>query len=60
VINQIAMLSTFVAPLTFLALIGQGWQAVAVAVAICWVAGSALFWMLGGRSGTDDLRQVTA
>jgi MFS family permease len=46
VVNQIATLSTFVAPIAFLAVLGLGWQAVAVMIAAVWIAGLILFWRL--------------
>jgi MFS family permease len=59
VINQIAMLGTFVAPIVFLSLLAQGWQAIAVTIAVCWAAGAALFWMLGRRLTGSMERAMT-
>jgi predicted MFS family arabinose efflux permease len=46
VVNQIATLTSFVAPIAFLRALDAGWQAIAVMIAILWVAGLALFWTL--------------
>jgi MFS family permease len=46
VINQIATLTSFVAPIAFLWVIDAGWQAVAVMIAALWVGGLILFWTL--------------
>jgi predicted MFS family arabinose efflux permease len=46
VVNQIATLNAFVAPITFLAVADAGWQAVAIMIAILWTAGLVLFWTL--------------
>ncbi len=46
VVNQIATLTAFVAPIAFLAVLGLGWQAVALMIAACWTAGLILFWRL--------------
>ncbi|MEY2926196.1 MAG: hypothetical protein RL367_673 [Pseudomonadota bacterium] len=44
VVNQIATLSTFVAPIAFLWVLDAGWQAIAAMIAAVWIAGLALFW----------------
>jgi hypothetical protein len=46
VVNQIATLTSFVAPIAFLWVIDAGWQAVAVMIAALWVGGLILFWTL--------------
>jgi predicted MFS family arabinose efflux permease len=46
VVNQIATLTAFVAPIAFLAVLGFGWQAVAIMITACWIAGLILFWTL--------------
>jgi MFS family permease len=46
VVNQIATLTAFVAPIVFLALFGLGWQAIAIMIAFLWIAGLVLFWTL--------------
>jgi hypothetical protein len=46
VVNQVATLSTFVAPIAFLWAFSAGWQTLAAMVAILWIAGLALFWTL--------------
>jgi MFS family permease len=51
VVNQIATLTAFVAPIAFLAVLNEGWQAVAIMIAACWIAGLALFWTLRQMSG---------
>jgi MFS family permease len=43
VVNQITMLSTFIAPIAFLWALSVGWQAVAIMVAALWIAGLILF-----------------
>jgi MFS family permease len=43
VVNQITMLSTFIAPIAFLMALSVGWQAVAIMVAMLWMAGMILF-----------------
>jgi MFS family permease len=51
VVNQIATLTAFVAPIAFLAVLNEGWQAVAIMITTCWIAGLALFWTLRQMSG---------
>jgi MFS family permease len=51
VVNQIATLTVFVAPIAFLAVINEGWQAVATMITVCWIAGLILFWTLRQMSG---------
>jgi MFS family permease len=46
VVNQIATLTAFVAPIAFLAVLNEGWQAVAIMITACWIAGLGLFWTL--------------
>jgi MFS family permease len=46
VVNQIATLTAFVAPIAFLAVVDTGWQAVAIMIALLWMAGLILFWTL--------------
>jgi predicted MFS family arabinose efflux permease len=46
VVNQIATLTAFVAPIAFLAVLNEGWQAVAIMITACWIAGLILFWTL--------------
>jgi MFS family permease len=46
VVNQIATLTAFVAPIAFLAVLGLGWQAVAIMIAGLWLTGLLLFWTL--------------
>jgi predicted MFS family arabinose efflux permease len=46
VVNQIATLTAFVAPIVFLAVLDSGWQAVAIMIASLWLAGLILFWTL--------------
>jgi predicted MFS family arabinose efflux permease len=43
VVNQIATLTSFVAPIVFLRMLDMGWQAVAVMVALLWMGGLILF-----------------
>ncbi len=52
VVNQIATLTSFVAPIAFLAVIGEGWQAVAALIAALWIAGLGLFWNLRHMGGS--------
>jgi MFS family permease len=51
IVNQIATLTAFVAPIAFLAVLNEGWQAVAIMITTCWIAGLALFWTLRQMSG---------
>jgi MFS family permease len=51
IVNQIATLTAFVAPIAFLAVLNEGWRAVAIMIAACWIAGLALFWTLRQMSG---------
>jgi predicted MFS family arabinose efflux permease len=46
VVNQIATLTAFVAPVVFLAVLESGWQAVTIMIALLWIAGLILFWTL--------------
>jgi predicted MFS family arabinose efflux permease len=46
VVNQIATLTSFVAPIAFLRVLDSGWQAVAIMIAFFWLAGLILFWTL--------------
>jgi MFS family permease len=47
VVNQIATLTAFVAPIAFLGVLGLGWQAVAIMITAFWSVGLMLFWTLG-------------
>jgi len=51
VINQLASLATFVAPMIFLAALPLGWQLVVLVIGVAWLVALALLW---------TLRQVTA
>jgi predicted MFS family arabinose efflux permease len=53
VINQIATLTAFVAPIAFLAVFGAGSQAVAIMIALLWAAGLILFWTLRQMAGGE-------
>jgi predicted MFS family arabinose efflux permease len=46
VVNQIATLTAFIAPIAFLAVLGLGWQAVVIMIAALWSAGLMLFLTL--------------
>jgi MFS family permease len=53
IVNQIATLTAFVAPIAFLAVLNESWQAVAIMITTCWIAGLALFWTLRQMSGAE-------
>jgi predicted MFS family arabinose efflux permease len=54
VVNQIATLTAFVAPIAFLAVLNEGWQAVAIMIDILWIAGLALFWTLRQMASASE------
>jgi MFS family permease len=51
VVNQIATLTSFVAPIAFLRALDAGWQVIAIMIALLWVAGLILFWTLRHMAG---------
>jgi hypothetical protein len=46
VVNQIATLTAFVAPIAFLWVVGFGWMAVTFMIGGLWISGLILFWTL--------------
>jgi MFS family permease len=54
VVNQIATLTTFVAPIAFLGVLDAGWQAVAIMITACWSLGLILFWTLRQMAGAGE------
>jgi predicted MFS family arabinose efflux permease len=60
VVNQIATLTAFVAPIAFLAVLNQGWQAVSVMITACWIAGLGLFWTLRQMATSGEQAAIGA
>jgi MFS family permease len=54
VVNQIATLGTFVAPIAFLGVLDSGWRAVAVLIAALWIMGLILFWTLRQMASASE------
>jgi predicted MFS family arabinose efflux permease len=54
VVNQIVTLTAFVAPLAFFAVLGLGWQAVAIMIAGLWIVGLILFWTMRQMASADE------
>jgi MFS family permease len=54
VVNQIATLTSFVAPIVFLSMLDKGWQTIAFLIAGCWIAGLLLFWTLRPMANADE------
>ncbi len=49
VLNQLASLSSFIAPLTFLAVLPFGWVSVVVLIAACWIVAATSVWSVDRR-----------
>lgn len=49
VLNQLASLSSFVAPLTFLAVLPLGWLSVVALIAACWIIAGTCLWSVDRR-----------
>jgi predicted MFS family arabinose efflux permease len=54
VVNQIATLTAFVAPIAFLAALNEGWQAAFIMITACWIAGLILFWTLRQMASSGE------
>jgi MFS family permease len=60
VVNQIATLTAFVAPIAFLAVLNEGWQAVFIMITACWIAGLILFWTLRQMASSGERASLGA
>ncbi|MCC8456006.1 hypothetical protein, partial [Streptomyces rochei] len=49
VLNQLASLSSFIAPLTFLAILPFGWVSVVALIAACWIVAATCLWSVDRR-----------
>jgi MFS family permease len=58
VVNQIATLTAFVAPIAFLAVLNDGWWAIAIMIAACWIVGLMLFWTLRQMAGSSESASI--